>query len=270
MAQTPTIAAQMERAVRDGRFVHPLTVGGLRVVPDPQTSTPDPLGLSLSEATEDAHLSQGPNAPPTLVGFGLVSVTGVGLPTGIPTLTNTPAWVGVVPPSSSVVFCGALTTTTTTPSSIDAHHGIYTAVVLFGAVASGGNGALVYHSAGDRPCDEAPAGPATASATALVPVSWVQAGPAGTTVTIRFQAPVCAPAAEVTGGATRTGINTLQVLVRVPFDRTGCGAVRTFTETEPLYPPKGPGTPPRPAVVTVRGASIPSGIPPALLGALAR
>jgi hypothetical protein len=260
---TAKVQAAMHGAVRGGRFVKTLQIGTVRIVPAGPAGGNRPVGLSRATVAVDAGLATGMESTPTLIGFGLVTV-GVGV-TGLPALRSTPAWVAIAPPSHTPIPCPMQSpaSPTVTPTY---HHGVYSALILFGAVADGGQGAAIYHSAGDLPCDAASTGPEITAASATIPVVWTLTGPASTTITMRYQAPECATSA----GFTSTGsgsTQTVTVRVTVPFDRAGCAGLSTFTEYE--CPPAATGCHPKfPPTTQVVHAPIPAGIPVTLTGAL--
>lgn len=271
---TPPVPT-LQGAVTAGRFVRAVRVGGLQVVPDPGERATAPLGLDLSAATTYAGYASALTTPGSrhlaardVIGFGRVTLGGVALPPGVPGLSATPAWVAIAPPSTGAVSCPAMTvpgpgaTTTTSPY----RHGVYTAVVFFGAVAHGGAGAVRYSSGGSLPCGGS-TGPRAAAAIAEVPVAWQVTGRVGPKTTVRYQAPACAhPGGSTGGGNVRTGVMTENVRVDVPFDRTGCGAVRSFTTVLTLFP-TAPGAPPPPSRIVLQHAAVPP-VPPAIVGAL--
>lgn len=258
--------ASVTAAVVGSRFVTPVTVGGLTVVPASPGTGAMPLGLDLADATADVGYAGGLGGlgDHPIVGFGLVTVRGVASPAGSPTGRATPAWVGIALGVNEVaVNCPA-----------EPVGGVPSAgppvpedrvVVLYGEE---GHGADLYDTGGTRPCTGTRAPPTLAAADATVPVSWQQQGPAGLATTVQYQAPECATLASTSaGGNVRTGVYTVEVTVTFPFDRTGCAALGTFTTSVRVYPASvGPGAPAPPAVVHLVPSAAPGAVPPSLVG----
>lgn len=250
-------------AVVDGRFVAPVTVGGLTIDPASASSRGAPLGLDVADATADAGYTSGLGGVPT-VGFGLVTVRGVATPVGTPALRRTPAWVGVVQGvNERAVSCPAEPAgrvPASAPFSPEDR-----AVVLYGAK---GHGAVRYDTGGTMPCTGALIGPSLAAADATVPVPWVQQGPAALATVVSYRAPECASLTSTGGGGdVQLGTFTIEVTVTFPFSRVGCGAVRTFTATVRAYPSSvGPGAPPPPTAVTLVPSTAPNAVPASLVG----
>jgi hypothetical protein len=121
------------------------------------------------------------------------------------------------------------------------HHGIYRVVILYGQVASGGQGALSYDSVGVD-CGHS-YGAAVSSTEAGVAVPWQQTGPIGATVTLRYQAPSCATY-ESDGAApgTMAGQYYVSLYVAVPLDRVHCGSVTSHTVQVRVGTAKDPAT----------------------------
>jgi hypothetical protein len=261
----PIDVSTLAGAVRAGRFVRTVWIGGLEVRPDPAAGTA-PLGLDLAAASRLASLTTGLRTP-TILGFGRVTLRGVATPAGAPRLVDAPGWVAVASLAGDVYNCPVRAVPQA--PALPGEHGIYEAAIFFGSVAGGGSGALLYNSTGLQPCGGL-TGPSLATASAAVPVAWSVTGPVGLTTTVRYQAPVCSHVSSVSaGGNVNTGIYTATVTVSVPFDRTGCGAVSTFTTTVSVYPASaGPTAPAPPSRVILGPAPIPS-VPPALVGPLA-
>lgn len=254
-------------AVVDGRFVHPVTIGGLEIDPDPTDQQGAPLGLDLADAETDAGLTDGLETP-SVVGFGLVTVTGATMPAGTPPLLDTPAWVAIASTSTAVFSCPAMTVppSGSQPAPTD-EPPVSSVGVYFGAVADGGPGAVVYRSAGALPCGGTAAAGIT-QAEADVPVAWQPGSPLGPTTTVTYQAPECAELDAVsTSGNVHTDVVTVTVTVRVPFDRARCTAVEPFTTTLPGSAQRPPGAPvpSLPSNVTLAHAALPTDLPPALL-----
>lgn len=261
-----TTVSTLNGSVVDGRFVRAVAVGGLEVAPDPSASA-SPLGLDLAAADRLASLTEGLTNP-KLVGFGLVTLTGAGgtPPTGAPTLTRTPAWVAIATTSHLAYNCPAMSGPP--PTASPGEHGAQKAAIFFGSVASAGRGAVLYQSAGTLPCGRT-VGPSVSAADAAVPVAWRPAGPVGRTSWVSYQAPTCSRLDSVSAaGSGNSGIDTVTVNVTVPFDRTGCAGVETFTTTVAVYPrPPGPGSPPPPARVVLVPKPLPP-VPPVLTSPL--
>ncbi|MHB8263505.1 MAG: hypothetical protein ACYDGY_07145 [Acidimicrobiales bacterium] len=263
-------------AVSDGRFVHPVNIGGLHIAPATLSHWAAPLGLDLAEAKRYVGLTGGPMAStpgPKTVGYGMVSLTGVAMPAGTPVLTARLAWVGIVLGSNDgAINCPAETAPegsrpSSSGSGSTTFHFIDNAVIFYG---QSGQGAVTYSTGGSLPCGGT-IGPRVAVADAVAPVAWHQLTPASLYHTIiGYQAPVCAHLASVdSSGNVHTGINTVSVIVAFPFDRTGtgCQAVRQFTTTVFLYPANpGPGAPPPPSRIILKHSSLPAFTPPLLIG----
>lgn len=257
-ARVPALAG----AVAGGRFVRTASVGGMTVAPDPSAGA-TPLGLDLSEASALAARTVHLGAP-EVVGFGLVTVTGVTPPARTAALTGTPAWVAVAPPGEGVYHCPPMTAAPTSTPRHVAGHGVYTAAVFFGDVASGGPGAVLYTSTGSLPCGGT-AEATLADARAAVPVAWHLAGPVGPSTSVDYRAPACSHLASVSAaGSAIERTVTVALTVTVPFDRTGCDGVRTFTATVRV-----PASAPSPAGVRLVPKPVPPS-PPALLAPLHR
>lgn len=266
--QLGSTLALLDAAVVGGRFVKPVTFGGLTIEPVPARKATAPLGLDLAEARAYVGYTGGmqavPPDPGPTVGFGLVSVHGVSGRDGTPTLAKTPAWVGVVIGVNNV-SC-ALEIPATPPPVWPRYQPEDRVVVFYGQE---GRGAVLYDTGGSPECpgqSELP--PSLAVAYAFVPVPWQQQGPAGLSPTVTYQAPECATLRGVSAnGNANTGLFTVTVGVSFPFDRTNCDAVQTFTASVFLYPSNaGPGAPPPPNSVTLVPSSAPGAVPPALVG----
>lgn len=254
-------ATAVSSAIVAGMFVSPVTIGGMTIDPAPPGEPAAPLGLDLAEAQAYAGYTRGVVGTP-IVGFSVVTVTGVSSPAGTPALTGVPAWVGVWFPDSATYSCpvepvSSGSSTSPPPPEVKA-------VVFYG---SDGLGADVYDSGGTGPCGSI-ATPGLSVADAQVPVAWQQVGPAGLTTTVSYVAPQCATLAGVgASGDATTGVYTVTVTVDFPFDRTGCATDGTFTTTVSVYPTDvGPGAPPPPTTVVLVPSTAPSAVPPALVG----
>ena len=271
-----TAPAELAAAVVDGTFVRPVAVGGLVVEPPAGRPPAAPLGLDLATAQEYVALTGGIGTEAMgtgyqAVGYGDVTLTGVNLPAGTPTLHAWPAWVGIsLGGASSVAYsCPAEIApprTTRPPTGrTSPDHPIDSAVIFYGPR---GRGAVLYRTAGAEPCGEGTAPPSVAAATAVVPVPWQLAGPVGLVTKVSYVAPVCASLSGVGGsGNVRTGVFTASVTVTFPFARSGCGAVSRFETTVSVGPVGSPpGAPAPPSHVVLEHAPIPPSVPPGLVG----
>ncbi len=254
-------------AVVRGRFVVPVTMGGLVIDPAPPQTPPAPLGLDQPAATTLVGYTSGvgvlgpADARPT-VGFGLVTVRGVAPPAGTSALDESPAWVGIVLGVNQGGFsCPAMRTSSAPGPLVPEDR----AVLFTGA---GGRGAVLYDTGGSSPCGGSTVPPSLREATATVPVRWQQQGPAGLVTTVSYQAPECARTSGVaTGGNVHTGVYHAEVDVTFPFARSGCDAVKTFTTTVTVFPPDaGPGAPPPPTTVVLLPSTAPDAVPASLVG----
>ncbi len=258
--------ATLASAVVGGRFVAPVTAGGLTVDPAPATS-PAPLGLDRAAAASLVGYTNGvgvlgpPGARPT-VGFGLVTVRGVTSPAGTSALDETPAWVGIVLGVNQGAFnCPAMRTVPSSGPVVPEDR-----AVLF--TGEGGRGAVLYDTGGSSPCGGSPRPPSLEEATATVPVRWQRQGPAGLVTTVSYQAPACAHLEGVSAsGNVHTGVYHAEVDVTFPFARTGCDGVKTFTTIVSVFPPDaGPGAPPPPTTVVLVPGTAADAVPPSLVG----
>lgn len=257
----------LDGAVVAGRFVRPVTVGTLTVAPAPAGGPSAPLGLDGATARALASVTEGLERS-SIVGFGLVSISGVSAVSGTPTFAGTPAWIAIGRPGT-VFSCPAITVAPTTSPSPGDGHGVYPVAVFYGAVASGGPGAVLYESTGTLPCDGGTASPTLSAADADVPVPWSVSGPVGVTTPVTYEAPACARLEGVaTAGTVHSGVYSASVTVEVPFDRTGCHSVQRFDATISVYPQTvAPGAPPPPSRVVLEPAQVPA-LPAELTAAL--
>jgi hypothetical protein len=264
-----------------GRFIHPFVIGGLRVTPLTGTHQDAPLGLDLAEVDEYVAFTGGlvggaQASGQQIVGSGRVTLTGVTTPTGTPVLRGRPAWIGIVlgrpdPGGYNCPLEEAPTPRDSDHPSSDpgaaTFHPIDSAVIFYGMR---GQGAVLYRTGGSNPCGGS-TGPKTTAAYAEVPVPWMQLGSPGLATSIGYRAPACAQLFGVgTGGNVHTGVFSVNVTVVVPFDRTGCGAVKRFTTTVTVFPfDAGPGAPPPPSRVALQHDPLPGSVPPSLVGPMA-
>ncbi len=262
----PTTADRIEADIVDGRFVHPVTIGGLHIVPANSYRGSAPLGLNLATATSYAGFTGGISwLGKKIVGWGIVTLSGVTMPSGTPILTNRLAWVGIALGTNTGVYnCPAMTAPITPRKFIPSD----AAVIFYG---QNGEGAITYNTGGSDPCGDGTSGPGVAIADAVVPVAWHQVTPASLYHSvIAYQAPVCAHSDGTDGsGNMKTGVNTINVVVSFPFDRIafGCQAVKQFTTTVFLYPSNpGPGAPPPPSRIILEHSTAPAFVPPSLVG----
>ena len=271
--------AGLAAAVAGGTFVRPVALGGLVIEPPVGKPPAAPLGLDLTTAREYVALAGGigteaMGAGDQAVGYGDVTLTGVTLPAGTPTLHVWPAWVGISLGGASPVAYScpaeiAPPRTTLPPAGgTRADRPIDSAVIFYGPQ---GRGAVLYRTAGAKPCGEGTAAPSVAPAQAVVPVPWQLAGPVGLATKVSYVAPACASLSGVgASGNVRTGVFTASVTVAFPFDRTRCDAVSRFETTVRIGPiepppPRSPAPAP-PGHVVLEHAPIPVVVPPGLVG----
>ncbi|MDA8399713.1 MAG: hypothetical protein M0008_06640 [Actinomycetota bacterium] len=272
--RTTRMSASPASAVTDGRFVRPVTIGGLRIAKAPPSMQAAPLGLDLAEAKRYVGLTGGLLPGRQVVGYGLVTLTGVATPTGTLALVARPAWVGIVLPSAAAPYavnCPAETIpqrpSPSSPlgSARPAFHAIEQAVVFYG---QGGRGALLYSTGGSLPCGAGTIGPRASTADALASVAWQKLGPTSASTTISYKAPVCSILQGVSSnGNVHTWVITVNVTVSFPFNRTGCRAVKRFTTTFDPYPPSSARQSP-PGNVTLLHSPAPAFTPPELIGVI--
>ena len=271
--------AELAAAVDGGTFVRPVVLGGLVIEPPVGRPPAAPLGLDLTTAREYVALTGGIGkgalgAGDQAVGYGDVTLTGVSLPAGTPTLHVWPAWVGISLGGASPVAYScpaeiAPSRTTLPPAGgARADHPIDSAVIFYGPQ---GRGAVLYRTAGAEPCGEGTAAPSVAPAQAVVPVPWQLAGPVSLATKVSYVAPACASLSGVgASGNVRTGVFTASVTVAFPFDRTRCGAVSRFEATVQVGPVGSPpGAPAPPGHVVLEHAPIPVVVPSGLVGPIA-
>ncbi|MHB8290454.1 MAG: hypothetical protein ACYDEY_14720 [Acidimicrobiales bacterium] len=290
--RTTRMSASPASAVTDGRFVRPVTIGGLRIEKAPPSRQASPLGLDLAEAKRYVGLTGGLLPGRQVVGYGLVTLTGVAIPTGTPArpqplpafvtrrvaiptgtpaLVARPAWVGIVLPAPYAVNCPAEkipqrpSPSSPLGSAKPAFHAIEQAVVFYG---QGGRGALLYSTGGSLPCGAGTIGPRASAADALASVAWQKLGPTSASTTISYKAPVCSILQGVSSnGNVHTWVITVNVTVSFPFNRTGCRAVKRFTTTFDPYPPSSARQSP-PGNVTLLHSPAPAFTPPELIGVI--
>lgn len=252
--------ASLKRAVVDGRFVRPVTYGGLTIDPARSRASGSPLGLDPSEAAAFLGYADALEGFTPVVGFGLVSVRGVTAPGGTPRLEKIPAWVGVVlgvnlGPVNCPLEVNAQPSEPVRPED--------RVVVLYG---EHGRGGVLYDSGGSSPCGGAPIPASLTAALATVPVRWSQDGPiSGGGATVSYVAPRCATLSGVSSDGGPGGATTVEVTVSFPFARTRCGPLRTFSTPVHLFP-TGPGAPPPPPVTELVESPAPERVPSALVG----
>ncbi len=259
--------ATVTAAVVGGRFVAPVTLGGLTVDPAPARTTLAPLGLDRAAAARLVTYTGGigvlgPPDPVVTVGFGLVTLRGAARPAGTPVLQRTPAWVGIVLGVNGGAYnCPAERAAVARGPVVPEDR-----AVLF--TGQDGRGAVLYDTGGSSPCGGSPIPPTRSVAMAVVPVAWRQLGPAGPTTTVSYQAPQCAQLSGVSAsGDVRTGVYHVEVDVTFPFARTACDAVKTFTTTVTVFPGSvGPGAPSPPTTVVLVPSSAPDAVPALLVG----
>lgn len=225
------------KAVADGRYIRPVAVTGLRISPPTSNST---LGLGWDRALAlfQSVMAMSGAEKSAILGAATVTLTGIPLPQGVPTLHRQPAWVGIT--WGGITSCPAVTAPPkgTPHTAAPRYQPIYQALVIYG---QDGQGAIIYTGRGSPPCGGALLGPSVAPALETVSVPWTQATPARNGYAdFDYQAPACAsiniPLAAGGGvyvgggggsGNTGTGRITFSVDVAVPFDQSGCGPVTT-------------------------------------------
>lgn len=197
--------ASLAAAVVGGRFVTPMTMGGLTIAPPPAGTPAAPLGLDLAEATTYVGYTSGVGAVPKpassipTVGFGLVTVEGVAAPGGTPILHETPAWVGIVLGVNQGAFsCPA----ERIPASPAGPFEPEDRAVIFSG--NGGRGAVLYDTGGSSPCGPSVLSASLKIAQALVPVPWQQLSPPVATST-RASTPWWSTSCSPSPAPTATG-----------------------------------------------------------------
>lgn len=231
-------------AVRNGRYIRDVEMGGLRIAPPPAEASRSTLGLTWKRAAglfRSVSQIQGSHSAAVL-GYGRVTLNGSSLPRGVPALHSRSAWVGITwggatsCPSEAVPSRGAPRRTVVAPPP----KRIFTAVVIY---ATGGHGAIVYTSGGTPPCGGPAVGPSVVEARETISVPWEQVGPVRSgAVTFSYSVPPCAsPFSTGATGNVRSGKFTMTVDVSIPLDHFRCQGRVVRTATEGLFP--APGTP---------------------------
>jgi len=254
-----------------GAFKQPFRIGGLQVLPfaSRHSSPAIILGLDHRTATTWARFAgvawlNFKNGS-LVVGSGLVTLTGAQLPSGLPPLQNTPAWIAFDPISSTrhpgAINCPAMHILPSAPPLLGP---IEQVLVLYGSSAQH---ALLYSTKGSLPCGGT-AAPKVQLPSALLPVPWRLSGPVGLSTPVHIKIPACAHLETVSAdGNVRTGRYMVSVTVSVPFNRPlSCSARTLLSTTIMVYPPDlaghpSPGNPSPPRTVILEHAPLPPATP---------
>jgi hypothetical protein len=234
--------------VKDGRFVSVFKRGGLVIDPPGSLKTQSPLGMDLALVKRYAALvgglSWGASVGHDTIGFGLVSLSKVSIPQGMPSFNRTPAWIAIAVPDSNTPYnCPAMRFP---PIPAPSNLGPIDQVAIF--YGQRGNGVALYDTGGIEPCGGI-AEPTLGFASALVNVPWHLVGSAGLKNVISYDTWSCASLASVSVGG-KGSVFTVRVSVSVPFlpkGRPGCHPTTATTTVSvvPTHPGPGAPAPPR-------------------------
>ncbi len=245
-------------AIVNGRFAQKVVIGGLSVSPLAGGGA-RPLGLNASLATSYVRITGGLAGGWQVVGYGSVTLTGASMPAGTPTLSATPAWVGIAYASTMQAYhCPAMLPPSSGKSG--PYRPVDTAVIFYG---TGGDGAVLYSTGGSLPCGSGYSKPSVSLAAGLVSVPWQQVGPAGLSTAVKYAVPSCATLVSSGGGGnTHTGVYKIDITVAIPFDRTGCSNIVSRTTVVKVFPSNvGPGGPTPPTHIVLEHSPWPAFAP---------
>jgi hypothetical protein len=233
-----------------GRFVSVFERGGLVISPPRTTTDRSPLGMDLEVVKRYASLAtlQGPQVAHFRVGFGLVTLSDVGYPQGMPRFSNTPAWVVFIVPRSNIPYSCPSANMRVNAKPVSRNVGPIDEVLIFYGRA--GNGAAMYETGGLDPCGNGVSKPSLGFAHALVDVPWHLVGEAGISNTLIYDTWSCASLA----GTSANGLHstfTVNITVSVPFmpyGQPGCHPTVAETRLSVFPTDTGPGGPFLPAL----------------------